>query len=169
MSGNDVETDVAVIHKREVLKTNASKEVALSETPKEEVADILIYPLEDDSGDAISMTGATLDAKKVTLAGEGLENKDVIVYYTYNSGATAQTFTITSDSFPSTYKIVGDTVIRNSATSLDEAFQVVINNAKVKPSFVLNFASEGDPSVFDMEIEILKEATNTKMITMIKY
>ncbi|MDD4780938.1 MAG: hypothetical protein PHT02_10135 [Tissierellia bacterium] len=51
----------------------------------------------------------------------------------------------------------------------DEAFQIVINKAKVQPGFSLQFQSDGDPGAFDMNLEILRESGNTKMITMIQY
>ena len=62
-----------------------------------------------------------------------------------------------------------DTVIRNATTGKDEAFQVVINNAKVQSNFKFEFKSDGDPSAFDMTIDVLREGTNDKMVTMNQY
>ena len=51
----------------------------------------------------------------------------------------------------------------------DEAFQVVVNNAKVKSDFSFSFKSDGDPSAFDMNVDVLRESSNDKMITMSQY
>lgn len=139
--------------------------VTLAFTPKEAAANILVYDATDDGGTPLA--AGTLSG--TTLTNVAWANKKVVVYYTYDSQATAETYLITSDKFPSTYKIVGDTVVRNAETGKDEAFQIVINKAKLKPGFTMSFQSDGDPSVFDMNVEILRESGSTKMIQMIKY
>mgnify|MGYP001351129593 CR=1 FL=1 len=178
LSGNKVTKGTAKIHMRQStvwengvnkgqlfpLTASATGEIQLAFTPNETASNILVYLAEDDGG--TPLTGATLN--NTTLTVTSAANKKVVVYYTYNVDS-AETYLITSDAFPSTYKIVGDTVIRNAETGKDEAFQIVINKAKVKPGFSLQFQADGDPSVFDMNIEILRESDNTKMITMIQY
>lgn len=182
LSGNEVTTGVATINMRQstdwttdtppinkgslfpLIATGAGS-VTLAFLPLEAVADILVYDASDDGGTPL-VAG--------TLAGNVLTNvawasKKVVVYYTYSSEATAQTYTITSDKFPSVYKIVGDTVVRNAETGKDESFQVVIGKAKVKPGFTMTFQSDGDASAFDMNVEILRESGSTQMIKMIQY
>ena len=46
---------------------------------------------------------------------------------------------------------------------------MVIPKAKLKSGFSLNFSSDGEPSVFDMNVEILKDSKTPTMITMVKY
>lgn len=147
------------------LKATADGAITLAFTPLEVASSILVYDANDDGG--TPLTAGTLSG--TTLTNVSWANKTVVAYYTYNSTATAQSYTITSDKFPSTYRIVGDTVIRNAQTGKDEKFQVRINKAKIQPGFTLTFQAEGDPSVFDMNIEILRESNNTNMITMVKY
>ena len=182
LSGNKVTSGQAKIHMRQntvwelkdtkmtnkgnlfPLKGSGTGEIQLAFTPNETAANILVYLAEDDGGTAL--TGATLSGTTLTVAAAA--NKKVVVYYTYNVDS-AETYLITSDAFPSTYKVVGDTVIRNAETGKDEAFQIVINKAKVQPGFSLQFQSDGDPGAFDMNLEILRESGNTKMVTMIQY
>lgn len=182
LSGNKVNQGQAKIHMRQStvyelknekmvnkgslypLIASATGEIALAFTPNETASNILVYDVDDDGGTPLKVD--TLTDKILTSAAAA--NKHVVVYYTYNVDS-AETYLITSDAFPSTYKIVGDTVIRNAKTGQDEAFQVVINKAKVKPGFSMQFQSDGDPGVFDMDIEILRESDNPKMITMIQY
>ncbi len=182
LSGNKVTSGQAKIHMRQAtvyeikdermtdkgslfpLIASATGEIELAFKPNETASNILVYDADDDGGTPLKVD--TLTDK--TLTSSAAANKHVVVYYTYNADS-AETYLITSDSFPSTYKIVGDTVIRNAKTGRDEAFQIVINRAKVKPGFSMSFQSDGDPGVFDMDIEILREADNSKMITMIQY
>lgn len=138
--------------------------VTLGFTPNEVVASILVYDAEDDGG--VPLAVGTLSAKVLTnVAWAG---KSLIIYYTYNV-TQAETYLISSDKFAGTYRIVGDTVVRNAKSGKDEAFQMTINNAKVKSDFKLEFKADGDPSPFDMNVEVLREAGNTKMVTMVQY
>lgn len=146
------------------LKANSLGEIDLAFEPKEIAGDILVYLADDDGGTAL--VPSALTGKKITCA--EAKSKEVVVYYTYEV-AEAETYTITADSFPGTFKIVGDTVVRNQKTGKDEAFQVVIRMAKLEPNFNMDFAADGDPSAFDMNIKILRESNNPRMVEMIKY
>jgi len=48
-----------------------------------------------------------------------------------NEAETAIEVTISPDTFPGTYKVVGDTFMRSEKTGKDEPFQFIINKAKV--------------------------------------
>ena len=43
-------------------------------------------------------------------------------------------------------KVVGDALIRSEATGKDEAFQFIINKAKMLSEVTLTMQAEGDPS-----------------------
>ena len=127
LSGNKVTSGQAKIHMRQntvwelkdtkmtnkgnlfPLKGSGTGEIQLAFTPNETAANILVYLADDDGGTAL--TGATLTETTLTVAEAA--NKNVVVYYTYNVDS-AETYLITSDAFPSTYKVVGDTVDRKS-------------------------------------------------------
>lgn len=182
LSGNKVVSGQAKIHMRQAtefeekdgkmvskgslfpLIASPSGEIELAYKPNESASGILLYDIEDDAGVPLKVDSIS----EKTLTSSAAAGKKVVVYYTYNTDS-AETYVITSDAFPSTYKIVGDTVIRNAKTQKDEAFQVVINRAKVKPGFSMQFQADGDPGAFDMDVEILRESDNTKMITMVQY
>ena len=122
--------------------------INLAFTPKETAENIKIYLRDDDCGTLVSMTGASLSAKVLTLGDAGkttAAGKKVIAYYTRDTSADAQTYVITSDKFSGTYKLVGDTVIRNAETCLDEPFQVIIPNLKWTSNLELGFSVEGAP------------------------
>ena len=113
-------------------------EITLGFEPVEAVADIIVYKIDEDGGTPIPVTAKT--GKVITAAASADEH--VVVYYTYLKQG-AEMYTITSDAFPGTYKIVGDTVVRNAKTGKDEGFQVVIQKAKLKPGFTMTFQAEG--------------------------
>jgi hypothetical protein len=161
---NSVMTDKGDLYP---LTANGSGAITLAFAPKETATNILIYDASDDAGTPLTMTGATLTGTTLTVATAA--NKKVIVYYTYDSDATAETYVISSDKFASSYRLVGQTVVRNSATGKDEAFQVVIPNLHWSSALNLSFSAEGDPSVQNFECEIQRDANSTTMIQMIKY
>ena len=62
------------------------------------------------------------------------------------STETAVEVTISPNTFPGTYRVVGDTFMRSEQTGKDEAFQFVIGKAKVLSEVTISLEAEGDPS-----------------------
>ena len=75
--------------------------------------------------------------------------------------------TISPDTFPGTYKVVGDTLIRSEKTGRDEPFQFVINKAKVQSNVTLTLQAEGDPSTFEMTLNVLRDGD--EMMKLVRY
>lgn len=63
---------------------------------------------------------------------------------------TAVEVTISPDTFPGTYRVIGDTFMRSQKTGKDEAFQFVIGKAKVQSEVTITLEAEGDPSTNNM-------------------
>lgn len=74
---------------------------------------------------------------------------------------------ISPDTYPGTYRVVGDALIRNK-DGKDDAFQFVINKAKMLSEVTLTMQAEGDPSTFNMTLNVLRD-DNGKMMSLIKY
>lgn len=148
------------------LKASGTGAIQLAHTPLESAANIWVYKKSEDGMTGKEKVG-TLAGTVLTVA--ELSNQEVVVYYSYNSKATAEVYTVAADKFGGTYKMVGNTYLRNESTGADEKFQMVIPKAKLKSGFSLNFSSDGEPSVFDMSVEILKDSKTPTMISMIKY
>lgn len=70
---------------------------------------------------------------------------------------TATSITITPESFPGYYTMVGVTYIRNKSTGKDEGFYFVIGKGKVNLGGTLTMEADGDPSTFEMTIKALKD------------
>jgi len=168
MTGNPVTNTAETVYKREVL-TVAESATTLTETPTDDDK-VFIYDFEEGiAGDVITYT---VSGTAVTgVSGLSIGNTKVVAYYPYENSNTdtLQTVTISSDNFPGYYKIVGDTLIRNANTGIDEPFQLIVERVKVQPGFTLTMQAEGDPSVFDMNLKVMRPIDGTTMIKMIKY
>ena len=89
-----------------------------------------------------------------------------------STAETAVEVTISPDTFPGTYRVVGDTFMRSADTGKDEAFQFVINKAKVASNVTITLEAEGDPSTFEMQLTVLRsnnERGENEMMKLIRY
>jgi len=80
--------------------------------------------------------------------------------------------TISPDTFPGTYRVVGDTFMRSEKTGKDEPFQFVINKAKVQSNVTITLEAEGDPSTFEMSLNVLRstnEDGENEMMKLVRY
>lgn len=87
----------------------------------------------------------------------------VVDKYESSEGNRAVEITISPNTFPGTYKIVGDTFMRSEANGKDYPFQFIIGKAKVMSEVTINMEAEGDPSTFDMTISVLRDQNNDMM------
>lgn len=81
------------------------------------------------------------------------------------SGATIE---VSANTFPGTYYVTGDTFARSDITGDDEFFQFIIPKAKVQSENTLTLEAEGDPSVFNMSLRVMRPADG-KMMKLVKY
>lgn len=75
---------------------------------------------------------------------------------------------ISANSFPGTYYVTGDTYARSEKSGKDEFFQFIIEKAKVQSENTITLEAEGDPSVFNMSLRVLRPS-NGKMMKLVKY
>ncbi len=75
---------------------------------------------------------------------------------------------ISANSFPGTYYVTGDTFARSEVTGDDEFFQFIIPKAKVQSENTITLEAEGDPSVFNMNLKVLRPADGI-MMKLVKY
>ena len=75
---------------------------------------------------------------------------------------------IDANSFPGTYYVTGDTYARSAVTGNDEFFQFIIPKAKVKSGNTITLEAEGDPSVFSMDLHVLRPESGA-MMKLVKY
>ena len=86
----------------------------------------------------------------------------------YGDNSLGNTIEISAEKFPGTYKVVGDTYARSKATGEDQRFQFVIPQAKMSSEQTITLEAEGDPTVFDMKLTVLRPDDGV-MVKLIQY
>ena len=86
----------------------------------------------------------------------------------YGDNSLGNTIEISAEKFPGTYKVVGDTFARNKTTGEDQRFQFVIPQAKMSSEQTITLEAEGDPTVFDMKLTVLRPDDGV-MVKLIQY
>ena len=157
LSGNDVSTKEINLSGREVV-TGATT-VNLTETAVDDK--ISVWELKDGVISA-EVSGATVTGKAVSGLTDG---KQYMVFYEYKAPAGTKTITFSTDKFPGTYRVVGDTVVKSAATGKDHRAQFLIKKAQLKAAF--NFTMEAENvSTFDFELEVLRDDATTDLYTI---
>ena len=89
-------------------------------------------------------------------------------FCTYDLKVVGSVIEVSANSFPGTYYITGDTYARSEASGTDEFFQFIIPRAKVTSENTITLEAEGDPSVFNMNLRVLRPADGV-MMKLVKY
>ena len=124
------------------------------------------------------------DGSKITINGQAFTVSGSVTYYDENGSSTTnkasaayatatitvsgQKIVISSDKFPGTYYVTGDTYARSETTGKDEFFQFIIPKAKMQSEVTLTMEAEGDPSTFNMNLKVLRPADGD-MMKLVKY
>lgn len=85
-----------------------------------------------------------------------------------NVSGAASVIEISANTFPGTYYVTGDTYARSEASGEDEFFQFIIPKAKVQSENTITLEAEGDPSVFNMNLTVLRPKDGV-MMKLVKY
>ena len=75
---------------------------------------------------------------------------------------------INADTFPGTYYITGDTFCRSDITGEDDFFQFIIPKAKMSSENTITLEAEGDPSVFNLNLTVLRPESGP-MMQLVQY
>lgn len=115
-------------------------------------------------------TTATLDEDN-TYAGQEGDLIRVFWDELRNSASSkgAVEVVISPSTFPGTYRVVGDTFMRSQRTGRDEPFQFVIEKAKVQSNVTLTLEAEGDPTTFEMTLQVLRDESGEEMMKLVRY
>lgn len=161
LAGASVQTTDIKVHAREVL-TVVDGKVTLSNLPID-INEVSVF--KSEGGVMLEeITTVTGSEKELTLTGA---TGDVEVYYQYVAPTGATSVTFSSDKFPSTYKVVGDTLVRNTSGT-DEAMQFVIYKAKLQSGFTFTMDVE-NVSTFDFTLNAMADPTTKKIYDIIRY
>ena len=89
-------------------------------------------------------------------------------YASFDIAVAGKTVTISALNFPGTYYVTGDTYARSDVTGKDEFFQFIIPKAKMNAENTITLEAEGDPSVFNMSLRVLRPADG-QMMKLVQY
>ena len=149
----------------EELIIDAEGNVKLSYQPKEGTS-VSYLDLEDNEYVSVKPTGGKAKVGETTDEGRAVR----VFYKTEDDGQSgnAVTITISATKFGGTYRVVGDTIVRNKETGEDEPFQFVIEKAKIQNEVTFTMEAEGDPATFNLPLRVLRDE-NGNMFKLIKY
>lgn len=83
------------------------------------------------------------------------------------SAADDKEIIISANTFPGNYSVVGKTFARDVKTGKDDLFVWYVPKAKVNSEVTLTMEAEGDPTVFDMNLKVLRDSDGA-MVKMYK-
>ena len=138
-------------------------------------ADANADPIVMDGTKAIQFVNPKmLDAAQNTVAGDHIRIfwEEEVTDGSATDTASAVEVTISPDTFPGTYRVVGDTFMRAEKTGKDEPFQFIINKAKVQSNVTITLQAEGDPSTFEMTLNVLRSTNDegkNEMMKLVRY
>ena len=89
-------------------------------------------------------------------------------FCSYDLLAEGSVIEVSANSFPGTYYVTGDTYARSEVTGADEFFQFIIPKAKVNSENTITLEAEGDPSVFNMSLRVMRPVDG-QMMKLVKY
>lgn len=172
-AGTELEKKVETIYERIVtvaVDDSGNSKITLPEIPDE--GSVEIYESEDgySQDKEVAKASIVINGKDLEIPTASLEaGKQVIVYFTYQSTADAEVITLKSDKFGGFYRVVGKTFWRSEATGKDEKVQIVLPKVKISSAFTLTMQPDGDPSVFDMNLDVFKDPASTDMVKIVRY
>lgn len=170
LTGNDIVTGEQTVSKfyRAVLDATGGFTVPAEMGTVDKV--LSIHKLDYDGITPLEALEVTTD---YTIVGNdveivsGTEDDRYVIYFQTTTQPTSKTVTVTSDKFGGTFKLVVDVTVRDEFTGQDFYGQFVAERAKIEDDFSFNFSPDGDPSVLDLPIEILKDPMSSDMWKLI--
>ena len=117
------------------------------------------------NGTTITVTGCTqYNAAGEDVAGDGVTDTTVAYITGRFVPNNALVIDVSANTFPGNYYVTGDTYARSETTGKDEFFQFIIPKAKVlSESNTITLEAEGDPTVFSMNLKVLRPKSGPKM------
>ena len=150
-----------------ILKTAADSTVEMDTAEGRKTVKVLA------EGGSTYSTGITkvtdADGTEVSAAQFGSKTAGDKFFVHYEVTPTSKkVININADTFPGTYYITGDTFCRSDVTGEDDFFQFIIPKAKMSPENTITLEAEGDPSVFNLNLTVLRPESGP-MMQLVQY
>ena len=146
LTGGDVSKTAKFVAREEL--TVADGKVTLGATPVE--GSVTAYAADDDCGTELSVT---VSGAEVTVTGT---TGDIVVYYMKELTDKVQRINIKSTSFPKTFTVYGDTVMK---TEDDEVlpYHLVAYKCAPQPNMSLSYSNTGDPATVTITADLMAD------------
>ena len=102
----------------------------------------------------------------ITLQDAVLTQETLSMMFEGNAADSSNEIVISANTFPGTYAVVGKTFARD-INGKDSLFTWYVPKAKVNSEVTLTMEAEGDPTVFDMNLRVLRDSDGT-MVKLIR-
>lgn len=119
-------------------------------------------------GKTVTITSSTIYDATGSVVPSGSLKAGTTYFQTFDLTVTGSSIEISAQTFPGTYYVTGDTYARSEITGKDEFFQFIIPKAKVQSENTITLEAEGDPSVFNMNLRVMRPADGV-MMKLVKY
>lgn len=129
-------------------------------------AGISLVKVFDELGNELKYNSGSITDVTKWMGATASSGTKYFVQYTAN--AATKTITISGDSFPGTYYVQGDTYARSDVDGKDQFFQFIIPKAKMTAEQTITLEAEGDPSVFNMNLTVLRPEDGD-MMKLVQY
>lgn len=161
LTGNEVKAGPKTLDKfYEAVATEDG--ITLPFTP--DLNSVKAYPMEAGAMGTM-VASPTVDGKIVSGLTEGDTYR---VYYKATVG-DAKTITVTASDFGGTFRLVADVLVKDEETSKVYYAQFIAPKVKVEDEFTFTFSPDGDPSVLDIPLQILKDSASDNMWELVIY
>lgn len=153
LSGNEVTTGGKLYKRERIVATDTT--ASLAEVPLNNKVDV--YELTKGAMATTPTASVTATSKQITGLTKG---KTYAVFYEYQATENAKTVKFTTDKFPGTYRVVGDTIVRDQITGKDRVAQFYIPKAQLQSGFSLTMDAE-NVSTFDFNLDMMRDGETT--------
>lgn len=133
--------------------------------------------LTDENGETFDLFNTVLQEDRArvlkspafNVTGPTVQLKKGIYIFSVEANVYGQEIDISANTFPGMYYVTGETYARNEKTGKDEFFQLIFPKVKIlSESNTLTMEADGDPSVFNMAIKVLK-TKGEPMMSLVQY
>lgn len=165
--GTEDSTEITKVAMTRILSTAADSTVEMDTAEGRKTVKVLA------NGGSAYNTGITkvTDADGVDVPASEFGSKTAgdkfFVHYKVTP-TSKKVININADTFPGTYYITGDTFCRSDVTGEDDFFQFIIPKAKMSPENTITLEAEGDPSVFNLNLTVLRPESGP-MMQLVQY
>lgn len=154
MSGGEISNEAKFVTREEAVVGADGKAISLKSVPV--VGSAVVYAAADDCGEALA---CTVSESTVTLTEALTEGDKVVVYYMKEVKDGVQKININATTFPKSFVVYGDTVMRTEADEL-LPYKLVAYKVTPQSNMSLSFSNNGDPASITITCDLMADGDN---------